>query len=118
MYLQSEILWLTSESVNANFVSGLDTIMPGNGSWLIGGKMKDNSWHWTSRDGFTHTMTYNRWHPDEPNGQGKEQCLEMIAEDLKNANWYSNNFKWNDISCSTKRKYICERNEVVVSALG
>ncbi|KAK3105857.1 hypothetical protein FSP39_007198 [Pinctada imbricata] len=44
--------------------------------------------------------TYLNWDSREPNGKTAENCVEM-------AKGYG--YKWNDISCSHVRKFICEK---------
>ncbi|XP_075780641.1 C-type lectin BfL-2-like [Pelodiscus sinensis] len=58
---------------------------------------KDKTWVWT--DGSVYC--YNAWNDGEPNyGGGREYCVEM---------WSSTGYKkWNDVTCETRRPYLCK----------
>ncbi|NWZ01216.1 SFTPA protein, partial [Loxia curvirostra] len=42
-------------------------------------------------------LSYSNWHQHEPNGQGKEKCVEMYTDGT-----------WNDKKCNMYRLTICE----------
>lgn len=50
------------------------------------------SWFDGTQSGFTN------WAEDEPNGQGKENCVEMYVE----------TGEWNDFFCFGHRGYVCK----------
>ncbi|XP_066541579.1 C-type lectin domain family 4 member F-like [Hoplias malabaricus] len=56
----------------------------------------ENQWKWV--DGSALTTAY--WAEGEPNNLNEEDCVHM--SDRKNKTW-------NDLSCSSKRQWICER---------
>ncbi|NXM73517.1 SFTPA protein, partial [Serilophus lunatus] len=42
-------------------------------------------------------LSYTKWHQHEPNGKGKEKCVEMYTDG-----------SWNDKKCNMHRLTICE----------
>ncbi|NXL88974.1 SFPA2 protein, partial [Alectura lathami] len=42
-------------------------------------------------------LNYTNWHKNEPNGKGKEECVEMYTDG-----------NWNDKKCTQYRLTICE----------
>ena len=48
---------------------------------------------------------YKNWKSSEPNGGRKENCVEMIAFNLK---WKG---KWTDKPCERKKFFVCEKNK-------
>ncbi|XP_055598074.1 lectin subunit alpha-like [Uranotaenia lowii] len=51
------------------------------------------------------TVTYTRWHSDEPNNTGGvENCVELVYDTVGKYIW-----KWNDTECKdNKRYFVCE----------
>ncbi|NXP20300.1 SFTPA protein, partial [Scytalopus superciliaris] len=43
------------------------------------------------------SLTYTKWHQNEPSGKGKEKCVEMYMDG-----------SWNDRKCNLHRLTICE----------
>lgn len=71
----------------------------GFGVWLgASDKTREGAWIWetTRRD---IANTYSNFISPEPNGYRKENCLHL----------YSGSWKWNDIRCYERMRYICER---------
>ena len=52
-------------------------------------------WTWSDKTPYD----YSNWGENEPNQQYTEECVEI----------YPWNGKWNDVSCSEKRGFICKR---------
>ncbi|CAG2229348.1 Collagen alpha-4(VI) chain,Collagen-like protein 7 [Mytilus edulis] len=46
-------------------------------------------------------LTYTDWNPGEPNNAGQEDCAHMNS---------GAKYKWNDIQCSRKFSFICEKH--------
>ncbi|XP_052085147.1 uncharacterized protein LOC127722298 [Mytilus californianus] len=46
-------------------------------------------------------LTYTDWNPGEPNNAGEEDCVHMSS---------ALTYKWNDIQCSHKFSFICEKH--------
>ncbi|KFW83354.1 Pulmonary surfactant-associated protein A, partial [Phalacrocorax carbo] len=42
-------------------------------------------------------LNYTKWHQNEPNGKGRENCVEMYSDGT-----------WNDKKCNLNRLTICE----------
>ncbi|NXY17997.1 SFTPA protein, partial [Atrichornis clamosus] len=42
-------------------------------------------------------LNYNKWHQYEPNGKGKEKCVEVYTDGT-----------WNDEKCNKNRLTVCE----------
>ncbi|XP_077976842.1 C-type mannose receptor 2-like [Glandiceps talaboti] len=57
---------------------------------------EEGKWKW--EDGSQ--VTYSNWIPTEPNSLGNEDCAQIRKE---------HDDKWNDIDCSNKYGYICEK---------
>ncbi|XP_052092519.1 perlucin-like [Mytilus californianus] len=58
----------------------------------------EGTWMWSSTDEF---FTYTDWYPEQPNNYlGNQDCLHMHA---------AFNMKWQDESCTTPDRYICEK---------
>ena len=51
---------------------------------------------------------YRNFKRGEPNGTGKESCVELIPG-RRHFSFRSWNGRWNDYKCSNKMGYICER---------
>ena len=79
-------------SVMNNCLLGLG----GNSKWIGAKRLaRSKSFFWV--DGSL--MDWQAWNKEEPSDSySKEDCVEMNAE---------KEFKWNDISCSTKRDFFC-----------
>lgn len=45
--------------------------------------------------------SYDNWDIQEPNNAGGENCVEIKQT--------KNQYKWNDLDCSLKRSYICQK---------
>jgi len=56
---------------------------------------------WKLNDQQSIPFCYQGFFPTEPNGIGKEGCIEYYTAD-------NGDIKWNDIDCSTLKKSICE----------
>ena len=66
------------------------------GSAWIGLNLKNGSFHWLDDS----ELIFKKWNFGEPNNfAGNEHCVEI----------YVKNGKWNDIPCSYKRPYVCEK---------
>ena len=71
-------------------------------SYWIGLNDPENKrqWKWE----FDHSSpSYTNWHTGEPNGRGREKCVEMYGGALAAA--------WNDRSCFVRLRFICEKEE-------
>lgn len=69
------------------------------GIWLDGNDLNnEGKWIW-SFNNEPIKLTY--WHPNEPNGKGRENCL-MIHK-------FSGKWKWNDESCKTPLFFACQK---------
>ncbi|XP_075838956.1 C-type lectin domain family 4 member A-like isoform X1 [Microtus pennsylvanicus] len=58
-------------------------------------------WRWVDQTPYNKSATF--WHPGEPN-KDHEQCAAIYV-------WH-NNWGWNDISCSTKQKSVCQMMKI------
>ncbi|XP_069107953.1 perlucin-like protein isoform X1 [Argopecten irradians] len=61
-------------------------------------------WEWAQS---LEALTYFNWGPNEPNGQLNEDCI-VVRDD---------NGEWNDISCTDRRYFICEKKNVPSSCV-
>ncbi|XP_063420059.1 perlucin-like [Mytilus trossulus] len=69
-------------------------------NYWLGGRddVVEGTWMWSSTDEF---FTYTDWYPEQPNNYlGNQDCLHMHA---------AFNMKWQDESCTTLGRYICEK---------
>ncbi|XP_078685533.1 uncharacterized protein LOC144918545 [Branchiostoma floridae x Branchiostoma belcheri] len=68
----------------------------------------NNEGEWVWEDGTPHDIItdWNLWQPGEPNGNEGENC----------ANYYGSG--WNDASCSSAYKFICQLDEALSCSLG
>ncbi|KAI8496826.1 hypothetical protein Bbelb_254810 [Branchiostoma belcheri] len=68
----------------------------------------NNEGEWVWEDGTPHDIItdWNLWQPGEPNGNEGENC----------ANYYGSG--WNDASCSSAYKFICQLDEALGCSLG
>lgn len=52
-------------------------------------------------------VEYSNWLPGKPdNKDGKEHCVHLWYEKAKKFNW-----EWNDVVCTSKRRFVCERKK-------
>lgn len=86
---QSEQIWLKGKVRNSGSI--LEE------RWWIGAVLDPvkNVWVW---DHSGTAMNFTNWHPEEPNGEGREQCALMWDADL-----------WQDYPCTDLFYIICER---------
>ena len=72
----------------------------GGSAWWIGYSDTgfEGLWVWEDQS----SSTYTNWNPGEPNNQGDEDCV------TDNVNVIAG--KWDDWTCSSAAKFICERN--------
>ncbi|KAJ8316327.1 hypothetical protein KUTeg_006341 [Tegillarca granosa] len=69
------------------------------GIWLDGNDLNnEGKWIW-SYNNEPIKLTY--WHPNEPNGKRRENCL-MIHK-------FNGKWKWNDESCKTPLYFACQK---------
>lgn len=54
------------------------------------------SWHDGSPVNF---LNWNKGEPSDPMSSSQEECVEM----------YTDSGKWNDVTCFTKRRYVCKK---------
>ena len=68
--------------------------------WIGGSDLdKEGLWQWSySKENVS--SAFNGWGPGEPNGGIRENCIHMYS--IKK-------YKWNDVSCSNKYAYLCEK---------
>ncbi|KAG7278987.1 hypothetical protein CRUP_007534 [Coryphaenoides rupestris] len=67
-------------------------------SWIgLSDKDSESNWKWV--DG-SRLNTPRFWAPDEPNNAGNEDCAELNSQE------------WNDLPCSVKRHWVCEKRFV------
>nr|XP_029731685.1 perlucin-like [Aedes albopictus] len=56
-------------------------------------------------------IEYANWLPGKPdNKDGKEHCVHLWYEKAKKLNW-----GWNDVVCTSKRRFVCERKKKLVT---
>jgi len=73
----------------------LVTAAAGNAVWIRGtDAASEGTWVWSPSGT---PLSYTNWNPGEPNNVDNEDCLEVLS--------YG---KWNDLSCTATRKYVCE----------
>ena len=79
---------------------------PGTRIWL-GGKRRCPSacdeWEW---ENLTTQFNYTNWNINEPNSL-EEECLELRYANLSP---FESVYKWNDVSCSENKNYMCKKN--------
>ncbi|XP_074555335.1 ladderlectin-like [Halichoeres trimaculatus] len=83
-----------------SFVKGLiQRTMNGSPRTWIGASdaQQDGIWLWSDSSHFAFT----NWCAGEPNGGGREHCIEMN---------FGSGMCWNDLSCSYHRPYVCVRS--------
>ncbi|XP_077371345.1 macrophage mannose receptor 1-like [Festucalex cinctus] len=86
----SEQSWLTSQIGQQDFWIGLTD------------QIREGEWKWTDGSPYDHSLSNWNTPTDEPNNNGgNENCGQMAGS------WASGH--WNDLTCSTKLKYICKR---------
>lgn len=70
------------------------------GVWNAGKyKCPGGVYEWNVNDAIRFRMTYTNWFPNQPDSNGKEQCIQMIINE---------GFQWNDIYCDTGNCVVCE----------
>ena len=78
------------------FVARLDSALWS--LWLGGTDVtsRDNRWLWSDGSPFS----FKNWRKNEPNNDREiEDCLEL----------WKNDFVWNDIKCSTRMRFVCQK---------
>ncbi|XP_076848251.1 uncharacterized protein LOC143493614 [Brachyhypopomus gauderio] len=71
----------------------------GKRAWIgLTDRHTENVWKWV--DGSALTTGY--WLPGEPNNAGEEDCAEVMGVVMKEG--------WNDIPCTNKNRWICEKS--------
>ncbi|KFP78119.1 Pulmonary surfactant-associated protein A, partial [Acanthisitta chloris] len=73
----------------------MDIVKQYNQYAYLGIKERETSGQFQSINGMT--LNYTKWHEREPNGKGKEKCVEMYTDGT-----------WNDKKCNLYRLTICE----------
>jgi hypothetical protein len=61
-------------------------------------RSKNNKWQWVSD---MSPLTFTSWASGEPNNR-KEACAEIYMT--------SSGGKWNDLLCSVRKQFICEKS--------
>lgn len=76
----------------------------GDGTWLGGlDTEEEGTWVW-SHSGRLFENVYSSWNVGEPNGGTVENCLHLNKHV---------NFLWNDVSCSRRMGYVCEKTLII-----
>lgn len=60
-------------------------------------------WEFRSND----SLNYKNWQSGEPNGLGRERCVEMYG--------HAQAGFWNDANCNGWKSYFCEKEEGMMS---
>ena len=66
-------------------------------AWIgLNDRETDGTYKWTDK----RLLYYTNWGPSEPNGGSGENCVHMMQS--------AKNRKWNDLSCLSKKHYVCK----------
>ncbi|XP_065089681.1 perlucin-like [Ochlerotatus camptorhynchus] len=85
----------------------LDAVKSGKVELWIGANDLNKEGHFVW-NGNGKPVAYSKWLPGKPdNKNGKEHCVHLWYEKAKNLNW-----GWNDVVCSSKRRFVCERKKL------
>ena len=69
---------------------------------------KEGEWKWTDGTGLT---GYNKWKRGQPNNIGDQDCVAILeGGDYPAGPTRHHNAEWNDLTCSRKLGYICEKS--------
>ena len=83
----AENAWIASKRGNVRY------------AWIgLFDRSKNNKWQWVSDRS---PLTFTNWASGEPNNR-KEACAEICMA--------SSGGKWNDLLCSVRKQYICEKS--------
>nr|XP_018672547.2 perlucin-like [Ciona intestinalis] len=97
---------IKTKQVQDFLIKKLKMLNPASGYYYIGLKRIDSSstgFQWN--DGTMMTSGYTTWAPGQPDYSGGiENCVELYY--VIGHSWHG---KWNDLTCSVNKRYICER---------
>ena len=90
---------ISSEALRRYVLNGMD--LHGYDKIWLGGTDKDEerTWSWSDCTPFDFTS----WGRKQPSNRGNEDCMEMIGGSYKG--------KWNDVSCTKERGFLCSERK-------
>ncbi|XP_078671138.1 uncharacterized protein LOC144911186 [Branchiostoma floridae x Branchiostoma belcheri] len=91
-------LAMPKDAATNAFLVQLKNAVLNSAAFYIGLSDQNAEGQWRFADG-TALGSYNNWNPGEPNNVGNEDCATLLP---------GSGGKWNDLSCSSNLRYICQ----------
>jgi hypothetical protein len=96
-----ELAKLDTEAENTTLFKAIGIRFALTNLWIgLSDEASEGNFRWISGDPLEVPM----WRQGEPNNVGEEDCTE----------WVSDNARWNDLPCATKRPSLCEKPQLAV----